>query len=617
MNAKQREPKEYSTASGATITDQAAAREQFAQVAPALIAPSLTNPRKNFDAAKLQELADSIRSTGVHQPLLARPLSEARLDDTFRNRGDGEPLPTYELVCGERRLRASKLAGVATIPVLIRALADEQVLKIQVIENLQRDDLTALEEAEGYQRLLDMEGSGVTVDSLAGEIGKSRRYVFQRLQLLKLGAEAKKALGEGKIDVSKATLLSRIPDPTLQIKATKELSRTDGLGDPTYSTRAAESWLKMNVMLKLADARFSTGDATLCPAAGACTTCPKRTGANPDLFADVQGPDMCTDPDCFKTKGDAHVQRVVAEAKAKGMEVIEGKEALEILSYDHSYMRGYCDVDTETVGEGDQEKPLREHLTSKAQKSQIKVLVNPHTNQVRHVVPKAVADELEAKLMTPESKAQISKSRKEGDARAAKEALFRQQMNFQARWRGLAVEHIAPRIVGGDVRHFEPSLLLGILTAFTDNYGTMESEIYRALETLGAVEEDATIALEDVMDNLPDVQLGPIIALALLYKDAHADFDWVNETKVPLTEAPIIDSLAATLDIDLDALRAEVQAQIRAEQEPEKQQGTKAPKAKESKLSPAEAQAGISQALADEEREADSDQEDNDDEAGE
>ena len=114
---------------------------EFANIALDLIEPSLTNPRKTFNPTKLAELTESIKASGVHQPALVRPLPGSRVADTPRG-------VQYELVCGERRYRASVDAGVATIPALVRALTDEQVLEIQIVENLIRDDLTELEEAD-------------------------------------------------------------------------------------------------------------------------------------------------------------------------------------------------------------------------------------------------------------------------------------------------------------------------------------------------------------------------------------------------------------------------------------------------------------------------------------
>ena len=269
---------------------------QFATLPLAHIAPSLTNPRKTFNAAKLQELADSIKASGVHQAVLVRPISSTRLMDTARE-------VQYELVAGERRYRASQLAGVDSIPAMIRVLTDDQVLEIQLVENLQRDDLSALEEAEGYQAL--MAHSNISADDVGVKIGKSRAYVYARLKLLDLSQEVKQAMRDGALDFSRALLIARIPDSTLQAKALAEATHKDHLGEIS-GVRAFQTWLQTNVMLRLDKAVFKITDTRLVQAAGSCTACPKRTGANPDLFADASSADLCIDPTCYHGKEAAH-----------------------------------------------------------------------------------------------------------------------------------------------------------------------------------------------------------------------------------------------------------------------------------------------------------------------
>ncbi|MDP3651635.1 MAG: ParB/RepB/Spo0J family partition protein, partial [Rhodoferax sp.] len=156
---------EYSLESGSVLPEadpvqtievtQVLDADEFANLLLTSIATSLTNPRTIFDQSKLGELASSIKASGVHQPVLVRPLPASRLADTFdlhraRFGGRNTERPTHELVCGERRYRACLIAGVKRIPALIRELTDHQVLEIQIVENLQRDDLSELEEAVGF-----------------------------------------------------------------------------------------------------------------------------------------------------------------------------------------------------------------------------------------------------------------------------------------------------------------------------------------------------------------------------------------------------------------------------------------------------------------------------------
>lgn len=409
------------------------------QIQPALIAPSLTNPRKTFDSAKLAELAESIKSSGLHSPVLLRPLPANRLDDTFRNRGDGNPLPTHELVTGERRLRASIMAELPEIPAIVRDLTDAEALEIQVIENLQRDDLAALEEAEGYEHL--MQHSGLNADQVAAKIGKSRSYVYARLKLLDLCQEGRQAMREGKLDASKGLLLARIPDSRLQVQALKEITRQDYRGD-MLSHRAAAQHIQDNYMLRLADARFPIKDATLVPEAGACKACPKRTGANPDLFADVKGADVCTDVVCYRKKDQVHAERQLEEAKANGLKVISGKEAKELMPHSWSNrVEGHLRLDEKADGVDGQ--PLRKLLTKQLASGELKpvMVANPHKEgELVAVVPVEKISDALAKAGHTKAAEQRAKESEGDKRREAEEAKAKAKQALEEAWRWATLE---------------------------------------------------------------------------------------------------------------------------------------------------------------------------------
>jgi ParB/RepB/Spo0J family partition protein len=356
---------------------------EFANIELPLIVSSTTNPRKHFNQAKLTELADSIKASGVHQPVLVRPLPGSRVADTPRG-------VQYELVCGERRYRASVDAGVSTIPAMVRALTNEQVLEIQIVENLQRDDLTELEEAEGYEAL--MQHANINADQVGIKIGKSRSYVYGHLKLLDLSIDCKQAMREGKIDASRALLIARIPDSKLQAKALTAATAPDYRGDVS-SVRAFQAWLQSNVMLRLDEAPFVITDKRLVASAGSCKDCPKRTGANPDLFMDVSSSDMCTDPVCFHNKEDAHRAALIARATKKGQTFIEGKEAKELIPHQYSnHIDGYYplgQVRNDVVADH-KGKTLRELLGSDAPGAVL--IENPYTKQLIEAVPENEAE---------------------------------------------------------------------------------------------------------------------------------------------------------------------------------------------------------------------------------
>lgn len=153
------------------------------------IEPNRSQPRKNFDDKALSELAESISEHGLLQPLLVRPL----------------PLGGYEIVAGERRYRACRMAGLTEIPVIIRELDEAQTMELALIENLQREDLTPLEEAEGYSALINEHK--MTQDEVAKSVGKSRPAVANALRLLKLPDRVKEYLKEGTISAGHARAL--------------------------------------------------------------------------------------------------------------------------------------------------------------------------------------------------------------------------------------------------------------------------------------------------------------------------------------------------------------------------------------------------------------------------
>ena len=154
-------------------------------------------PRRSFGEPELEELAASIREKGVLQPILVRPAPGA----------PGE----YQIVAGERRWRAAQRAGLHSVPVLVRDLDDLDVLEIAIVENVQRADLNALEEAQGYRALMDRFGR--TQDAVAQVVGKSRSHVANALRLLNLPEEVRDHLAAGRLSAGHARAIATSPDP--------------------------------------------------------------------------------------------------------------------------------------------------------------------------------------------------------------------------------------------------------------------------------------------------------------------------------------------------------------------------------------------------------------------
>ena len=155
-----------------------------------------------FDQEKIEQMADTIRTSGVLQPVIVRSNGKAK----------------YQLVAGERRCRAARIAGLKTMPCVIRMLNDIELLKIQMIENIQQEDIHPLDEAEGYQRLIDKAGCDVAL--LAKEIGKSSSYIYQRLKLRDIIPEVREEIIDKQITAGHAILIARL-QPEQQKEAIK------------------------------------------------------------------------------------------------------------------------------------------------------------------------------------------------------------------------------------------------------------------------------------------------------------------------------------------------------------------------------------------------------------
>jgi ParB family chromosome partitioning protein len=253
---------------------------------------SAANPRRTFEESKLHELAESIRQHGLIQPITVRPNSEG-----------------FEIVAGARRFRAAQLAELFAIPARIVELTDAQALEWALVENSQRVDVHPYEEAQGFQQLLNIPGYDVA--ALVEKSGKSASHIYARLSLLQLIREVAGAFTQERITASHANLIARIPQES-QAEAFEQCWRKDWKDDEAHLLPAKflSAWIQSNLYLSLADAPFDREDPTLNPAAGACTTCPRRSGYNTALFADVIS-DQCLDGKCFQAKITEHLDREI------------------------------------------------------------------------------------------------------------------------------------------------------------------------------------------------------------------------------------------------------------------------------------------------------------------
>lgn len=292
------------------------APSELRMVDPAVLKPSPLNPRKHIDPAKVHELAVLMRLNGWRGATLARPIA-----------GD------LETVYGHCRTEAAKLAGLGVIRVEIAELTDAQVLDMQLAENMARGDLHPLEEAEAFHyRIEKLCG---TVEEIAANVDRSPAWVRGRLALRNLIERARDGFLAGKLQLGHAQLLSALA-PADQEKALEESGLleehlNDWQEDP-LSVRQFGQHIRHEILTDLKNAPWELNDAGLVPEAGACSACPKRSGAQPDLFPGVTD-DRCADSACFNRKKETFLARQKERAAAKAPD----RPVLEVSTAHKSY----------------------------------------------------------------------------------------------------------------------------------------------------------------------------------------------------------------------------------------------------------------------------------------
>jgi len=303
---------------------------------------SSENSRHVFDDHKLQELAQSIQAQGIKVRLIVRQGEEGK----------------FEIVAGARRFRAAQLAGQSEVPCEIREYTDAEARDTRLIENLQRADLTPLEEAESYQQRLAAAiegGKPLTASELAQRIGKNEKYVRFRLRLSDAIPPVKEALHKEKITLGHALEIVRFaPDVQANLLRVCFTDRWNQKRPEAASVSELRRFIEEAILLDLKKAAFDTDNATLIPEAGACTDCPKRTGNDRMLFNDVKKGDICSDPGCFGRKLERAVDVRIEMLEAKGKKVVRisssynrtpslPKDALTTGQYDRIANEKTCD----------------------------------------------------------------------------------------------------------------------------------------------------------------------------------------------------------------------------------------------------------------------------------
>lgn len=269
--------------------------EEYRMIKLELLHPSPTNPRKHFSSITINELADSIKKVGVIENIGVR--KHPKIEGHF------------EIIYGERRFRASGIAGLSDIPCKLQELSDDQVFDFQITENLQREDVSPLDEAEAFQLLMNKKRC--SLEELSARFGKSTDYIFGRMRLTNLVTEAKDLLDEGILPVTAAIRISLLTEQSQReaLKRTIVPIKTDKIDSKIFAgLKELKTFTDTNVLMPLKYADFNIGDKKLIPQCGSCIECPNRTGNN--LYKDFTDSDKCLDNACYKNKHVVHYKKL-------------------------------------------------------------------------------------------------------------------------------------------------------------------------------------------------------------------------------------------------------------------------------------------------------------------
>lgn len=281
-----------------------------------LLCPGPNYATRPLDDPATVELADSIRVHGIQTRLWVRPLEKIVSH------------ATHEIIAGERRYQAARLCGLLEVPVKIFHVDADQARILNLIENLQRKDATAIDEAFAFRGLIE---SGLDVPAIQARTGKSRTYIYAALKLCDLPAAGRDAVRAGALSPSVAVRIARIPNPAAQTEAL-----ASAIEDQWTDARAADL-IARRYMQELKGAPFDSKDATLLPNRGCCQKCPLRTGNQREMFPDFatgRG-DICTDPDCYRQKVEISTERRCQAHELAGGKVLSEAEAKKAGCHEH------------------------------------------------------------------------------------------------------------------------------------------------------------------------------------------------------------------------------------------------------------------------------------------
>lgn len=520
--------------------------------------PCKTNPRHVY--AGIDELAESIKAQGIIQRLVVRPMA-----------GKND---VWEIVAGHRRFRAAEVAKLAEVPVEVRDLTDAQVAEIQLVENLQRADLTPMDEAAGFRNLM---ANGIKADDIASRLGKSRRYVFNKMKLLDLIPKAQEALAKGELVESVALAIARVADPAAQGDVLARALKKDWQGQrPTL--REVEEHVEIHVLRKLNGAKFKTtieikrADGTV--VAGPCTTCPKRSGNQPELYPDKKSANFCTDPSCFNEKSSTAVADRLQKARDAGHTVATKAEAGQFIHENGYSLKGglenlehWNSALGTTWGEAIKK-------ASKAAPIPLVVIENPrHPGEIIEAVDPAVAaPALKAAGITPPPSSHQEKREKtkaeNAQTLAAMQGAFDVLRKANA---GQVGGELLARLVRSDMARVADDDARAMLASVWS-----PEPLPRKADAVAYFRGLVRTSLETVPPQILQQMLADLALALHAYQLAHG---WVHYRSSRDDEPDPLALLTTRLGVDVEAAMREARAQAKAEAK-EKAKAKKAAKAK-------------------------------------
>lgn len=500
----------------------------------------------NRPSEKITELATSIEHNGLLNRVLLRSVGPGR----------------FELIAGHRRMRAYEELALTSIPAKVYQCTAEEAEDLAEIDNLQRVDLTPIQEGEAYQRMLERAGD---VAELARRVGRTETHVRQRMRLADLLEPIRELVNAEKLDLGAAELIAQTPRG-VQTQLAPHLKRYVA-NDGRVSRRDVQGLLE-EYARPLSEAAFDVTDATLSEKAGPCGTCTKRTGVQGVLVEVLDATDTCLDSACWNTKVEAHRSRAVADAKKRGLKVLSDKEAEKVLSPNgiRTLHQAPFRAVTEDVWDGSTNVPISKLLDESVPRT----LAFSDDGRAVELVPKKVVDEALAARSKTRAKAGAGASQAALDRRHANEDKKRRQRAVVLkRSRLIAMRQVAEAIEGGRIS------IETVLRVIVAQAGITEAEEVCRVRSLEAKSGKAIERLEQVAASIVDDQktvekrlrgLASLAAQLAVISTVHVgSYAPENQTTPAALKA---------FDVDLAACRRAAAAELAAEDKGPKPKAT-------------------------------------------